>query len=127
MSPGRDQNLAEAFRQACIPTQPPLSYSCALIWLWLIEIGGESDTQPHSRSRASGPQIVIKFTVKIFRAGWEAVMQGTWWDSGAVICSSGLAALSAWRCDNSIGAVLPPQARAGSRHTVQPPGSQMDL
>lgn len=44
----------------------------------LIEIGGKSDTQPHSCSGASGLQIVMKLTVKIFCVGWEAVTQGTW-------------------------------------------------
>lgn len=84
----RDLNLGKAFRQATVPM-----LSLLLMFppsrLWLIEIGGQSDTQPHSCSGASGPQIVIKLTVKIFCVRWEALMRGTWRDSGAVICSSG--------------------------------------
>ena len=52
--PGRAPNLAEALGQAPsrglfspVPSRP-------LLWLWPVEIGGESDTQPHSCSGALG-------------------------------------------------------------------------
>ena len=85
--------MAEAFRQVPLPhTLPrPPAPSGPLIRLRLIEIGGKSDPQLLCCSGASGPQIVMKLTVMIFRVGWEAVTQGTWQDSGAIICSSGLA------------------------------------
>lgn len=84
-------HLAEAFRQVPVPHTWPLPPipSCPLIRLQLIEIGGESGTQPHSCPGASGPQIVVKLTMKIFCAGWEAVMQGTRRALGAIIGSSG--------------------------------------
>lgn len=60
-SPGRDHNLAEAFREAPTPMLGLLSpvVSCPLFQLWLIEIGGESDTQPHSYGGSLGCRLSL--------------------------------------------------------------------